>query len=314
MDLTDSWARSLRASGRSQRTLDAYLEDVDMLTLHRAGLVADRTMDRRTVAAELRVEHPIEECTRGQVEQFLIDCRERGLADATVARRYRSLQQFFRWCHEEGEIEVNPMGRMKPPKVVDRPPPIITVEEMTALLAACRGPRRPTNSGRLATFERDRDTALVTMLRWSGVRASEIMGLAVVDVNLDVETFTVTGKGGRVRTIAMLPASVEAVDRYLRTRSRHPHAAVPALWLGRKGRLGTDGLRQMLERRCADAGLDPINPHRFRHTFAHEAKVAGMSDESLMQVAGWQSAQMLQRYGRSASAERAQAEHRRIFG
>ena len=85
------------------------------------------------------------------------------------------------------------------------------------------------------------------------------------------------------------------------------------LWLGARGPLSTSGLRQMLERRCHQAGIDPINAHRIRQTFAHEAKVRGMNDDELMAVAGWTSPQMLHRYGRSAVAERARAAHRKAF-
>ena len=63
-----------------------------------------------------------------------------------------------------------------------------------------------------------------------------------------------------------------------------------------------------------DAGIEHINPHRFRHTFAHEAKSRGMSDGDLMVIAGWQSPQMLHRYGASAAADRARDSHRRLFG
>jgi integrase len=70
----------------------------------------------------------------------------------------------------------------------------------------------------------------------------------------------------------------------------------------------------MLDRRCAQAGIRHINPHLFRHTFAHEAKKRGMADEALMQIAGWRSSQMLHRYGASAAAERAREAHRKLFG
>jgi len=70
----------------------------------------------------------------------------------------------------------------------------------------------------------------------------------------------------------------------------------------------------MLRRRSEDAGIKRINAHAFRHTFAHQSKVHGMTDENIMAVAGWQSSQMLQRYGRAATEERAQAAHREMFG
>lgn len=323
MDITDSWARSLRAAGRSQRTILAYIGDADYFTLHLAGEEPDRarTTPLHDFCNELRRDHPLEDATRGDVEAFMVWCRDRGLADATVARRYRSLQQLYRWLDEEGEVDVSPMARMKPPRVVDTMPPIIPDAVMEKLLASCRGEladggqRRRNNTGtRLVEFEVRRDTAIVTMLRWSGVRSDEIMGMTVDALNLDAGVFTVIGKGSRLRNVALVAESADAADRYLRVRARHPSAKLSALWVGRKGAMTNSGLAQMLERRCADAGIEPINPHRFRHTFAHMAKVRGMTDEDLMQVAGWQSLQMLGRYGRAASAERAQASHRKLFG
>lgn len=320
MDIIDMWARSLRSSGRSQRTIDAYREDVDMLTLHRAG-VEPGTVDRFATAKELRVQHPIEDVTRGDIEEFLVWCRDvRGLADATIARRFRSLQQFFGWLNEIDETDSNTMATMKPPKVVDRPPPIISDDDVRKLLDACAGKlanggqrRRNYNGTKLVEYEVRRDTAIVQILRTSGCRAAELMNLALVDVNLDAQTFTVVGKGNRIRSIALVADSAAALDKYLLARRRHQHAGHPALWLSRKGPLSISGLAQMLRRRCEDAGIERINPHAFRHTFAHNAKVHGISDENLMAVAGWQSPQMLQRYGRAATEERAQAAHRQMF-
>jgi integrase len=195
------------------------------------------------------------------------------------------------------------MMEMRPPSVPVQPVPIIPADNMSALLVACEGKR----------FEDRRDRAIVLMLATTGVRAGEIMGLAVDDVDVRRGAFTVTGKGRRRRHIELLPRTAEALDRYLRVRRTHSSHGLSALWLGAKGRLSTSGLAQMLERRCRTAGIAPINPHRFRHTFAHKAKALDMSDGDLMAIAGWQSPQMLHRYGASAAAERARAAHRRIF-
>jgi integrase len=84
------------------------------------------------------------------------------------------------------------------------------------------------------------------------------------------------------------------------------------MWLSAKGALKDSGVAQLLARRCEQAGLPRLNPHRFRHTFSHEFRVAGGSEGDLMYLAGWSSTTMAHRYGRSAAAERARETHRRL--
>lgn len=283
--LLSSWSRTLRARNRSERTIESYTVDLRDLGIFMAPV-------------------DLTEATKAHLEGFLEHERNLGKAPATVARRYRSMQQFFNWLIDEDEITVSPMAKMKPPHVVQQPPAIFSDDSLKVLLKACEG----------RTHEHLRDTAMVRLLDTTGIRAAELMGLSVADIDLNTNTFTVTGKGNRKRIVGLLPKSAEALDRYLRVRRKHPAAVTGALWLGVKGPLQQSALNQMLERRSIAAGIPPINPHAFRHRFAHRAKSAGMSDGDLMSLAGWKSPQMLHRYGASAAAERAIDSHRRLMG
>lgn len=301
--LATSFRRHLRAGNRSPKTITAYLEAVDQLDdyLGNRGMPQD--------VASIRREH---------VEAYIEDQLSRFRA-TTALVRFKSLQQFFRWLEEEGEITASPMARMKPPKTQANPPAVLSVDEVNRLLKACSG----------LTFEARRDAAIVTLFYDTGLRLSELVTLklswevegsgmgsrpssAMGSVDLDEQIVCVLGKGNRFRGVPVGAKTVKALDRYLRARAQHPDAALPDLWLGKRGRMTQSGIQQMLRRRATDAGLPHLNPHQFRHTFAHNWLATGGAETDLLMLTGWQSRSMLERYAASTRAERARSAHRKL--
>jgi integrase len=226
---------------------------------------------------------------------------ERG-KPSTAAVRYRSLQRLFKWLSEEGEVPTDPMARMRPPAVPEVPVPVVADDDLRKLLKTCED----------RTFEDRRNVAMLRTLIESGCRLGEVAGLKVEDVDFEEDVVYVVGKGRRPRRVAFGARTGQALDKYTRLRSRRPYASLPSVWLGPKGAMTESGIAQMLERRCAQAGMDKVHPHQFRRTAAHTWLAAGGSEVSAMRNFSWRSRTMLSRNGASVADERARDEAHRL--
>jgi integrase/recombinase XerD len=185
-------------------------------------------------------------------------------AKATSAARLLSTwKRFYRWCIREGRLAVDPTLEIDAPRLPRPLPKGLTEDEVERLLAT---PDTTTPVG-------VRDRAMLEMLYATGLRVSELVGLAISDVDVDAGVVRVLGKGSKER---LVPLGEEAVD-WLR---RHAREARPALLAGRVSRdlFVTGEHARAMNRitwwrrlrayaRAADIA-QPISPHTLRHAFA----------------------------------------------
>jgi integrase len=141
-----------------------------------------------------------------------------------------------------------------------------------------------------------------------------VVSLKLAEVSIpDGVAVIYKGKGGKGRIVPFGPTTGVALDRYVRVRRAHKLAATPALWLGTRGReFRGDALYDTLKWRARRAGLEGFNPHRLRHSAAHRWLKAGGSEHGLMAVAGWSTPDMLSRYSKALSGQRAVEEARKL--
>lgn len=285
-DLLVSFQLELEAQGKAPRTVALYSQSVRLFWEWLESQGRPATIDqfnRSTVRTWLAL--------LGKTRQ-----------PQTVRTRHKGLQRFGRWCVAEGEAEADPTAGLEVAKGAAKPVPVLSDADVTRLLRSCAG----------GTFSDRRDEAMMRLLLECGIRVSELTGLTVAQVDLRERSAVVTGKGSKVRPIYFGTRTGRALDRYLRVRRVHPFADRPALFVGKRGPLTPDGVRNVMQARGQAVGIAGLHPHMFRHTFAHDWLVNGGQERDLMRLAGWSTPTMLERYGASAADARAREAARRM--
>jgi site-specific recombinase XerD len=173
-------------------------------------------------------------------------------------------------------------------------PTVLSAVQIQALLGACAG----------SAFEDLRDAALIRLFVETGLRLTEMAALEMGDIDLDSDAVYLAGTAGAPRAVPFDRPAARALERYLAARASHNRAPLPALWLGRRGRLTERGIEQAIRHRGLLAGLLTLRPHQFRHTFVQSYLASGGDRRELMRLVGWKSRQLLGRYAISEHADR----------
>lgn len=286
---------SLRAEGRADLTISRYRDAAGWF----AGWLAGEHPDVQDWA-DVKREH---------LREFFAWMRDTGYSPKYTHNIGGSIQAFYKWYSAEEDLP-DLFDLVKPPaapKLGATPPPVIVGEQLGALL-------KDAERGR--DFESRRDAALIRVFASTGGRLSEIALLGVDAVDLEAREITVVGKGAKTRVVKIDHRATRSLDRYLRVRAKHTAVVeygCTALWIGtrRRGGMTASGVRQAIQRRGERLGIH-VHPHLFRHTFAHRWLDAGGAEGDLMELAGWESTQMLRHYGRSARSARARRAYDRV--
>ena len=282
--LLPSWELTLRSERKAAQTVKSYGDGVRAFLRWCADNGHTPALDRDLVKG------------------FTADLLDSGAEASTARSRQLGVRRFSAWLAEEGEIDDDPLLGLKSPKLDHKVTPSLSDDELRLLLKACAG----------KDFRDRRDEAIVRLMAETGMRAGEVCGLEVTDVDLARGLVTVRkAKGGKARVAPFGPQVGVAIDRYLRARRGHLLADTPALWLGDRGKsLEYYGLRKALKDRADRAGLSSFHPHLLRHTAATRWLRAGGSEGGLMAVAGWSTRSMIDRYTGASASERAATEAR----
>jgi integrase/recombinase XerC len=179
-------------------------------------------------------------------------------APATINQRLVAVTRFFRWACAQGLCWENPAEEVAHLRLAPRQPKALEQTTLRKLLRAARGHLR--------------DYALVEVLAGTGLRVSELLNLKVGDVTLNERSGQVTvrkGKQGDYRVIPLTLDVRKALATYLEQGHPDPDNPAAPLWVGPHGQVGQrSSVTRLLAKYALQAGIEPINPHALRHTFA----------------------------------------------
>jgi site-specific recombinase XerD len=194
------------------------------------------------------------------------------------------------------------MDRIAMPRVPEQVLPHYKDAEIDQLLASIKG----------ADLLALRDRAIVCFFVDTGVRCQELCDLSVGDVDREARSAEiVSGKGGKGRMVAYSADVANALNRYMRKRGGWdaPGPTAPLFASKSGSRLATNGIRMLLQRRFATAGVQFRGTHAFRRTFGIGFLESGGDPVDLKTLAGWSSWSMLARYTRATATSRALRAH-----
>ena len=229
------------------------------------------------------------------------------LSNKTLLNYHIGLSALWTWATAEGLAPANIMRQVEAPR--PEKPVIVpfTRDDVRALLGACARSREFGRRGkRVSDRSRataGRDKALIYLLVDTGMRASELCELRIVDVDLRNRRARVRGKGNKER---LLPFSVDTsrvLWRYIAQERGAATMGEPVFVTHDGSALNRLALLTLLKRLGERAGVPDCHPHRFRHTFAIEYLRNGGNVLALQEMLGHTTLEMVRTYARIAQAD-----------
>lgn len=224
------------------------------------------------------------------VDRFLMDCHQ--LESSSLARRISALRSFGRFLVQRGDVDVNPVERIDPPKLPRSLPGFMTIDDVLRLV------RKAPDSDAYACW---RDGLMVRLFYATGMRISECERLNVHDLDLEGGTVQLFGKGRKMRVVPLGNRTIPLIRRYIVERKLYLDARGAssfALFLNpSRRRLTSRSIRRRVAQAVDALALDyAVSPHTLRHTFATHMLESGADIRGIQELLGHASLSTTQRY------------------
>jgi integrase/recombinase XerC len=223
------------------------------------------------------------------LREWLAGLYGRGLDVMSIRRKLAAVRGLFRFLVREGAITVNVAKLVRTPKAPKRLPEVPSPEQVNTLIDGVA-------ADKLERPHPARDRAIFELLYGCGMRASELAGLNLEDLDRTEGWLRLRGKGRKERQVPLPRQAAEALERYLEVRPvvRDERAVI----LNHHGRrLTARGLRGITKFYATYLSGDPsLHPHSFRHAYATHLLSAGADLRAIQELLGHARLSTTQKY------------------
>jgi len=281
----NAWLHYLGTEKRmAANTIDSYVRDMEQFF--------EFLFDHLAGAASLK---DLAQLNPRDFRAFLASRRRQGASNRTVARNLSAIRSLFRFLEKKGTLTNAGLSAISSPKISHSLPKPLSRDAAKRLIS----PDPVLAGASEKKWVLARDTAVLTLLYGCGLRISEALGLALEQAPLEPQhqVLSITGKGGKMRQVPVLPVAREAIARYLEL-CPHVLEAQGPLFVGVRGKRLSARVIQLAIARLRGALALPqtATPHALRHSFATHLLSAGGDLRGVQELLGHASLSTTQIY------------------
>ena len=223
----------------------------------------------------------IRNVTLGHIRTYVRHLSDKSMAANSVKRAISTIRTYHNFLLAEGKIKDNPAQLLDTPKIPQKLPNILTIEEIDTILNIIP------NDKPMAI----RDLAIFEMMYSCGLRVTELCDIKTTDILWDSDIIRVNGKGNKQRFVPIGPIARDNLKNYL--NHKRPSLAdknhnVVELFLSQNGRKLTRMMIWILLKKWTDASnlQKKVSPHTLRHSFATHLLEGGADLRSVQEMLG----------------------------
>ena len=249
------------SDGASEKLLAQFLSHLTNERRLSAHTVSGYAHDVRALL-ELAGDAALAKLQIHQMRRFVAQLHARGLDGRSLARMLSAWRGFFRYLARDHGYASNPCAGLRAPKAKKSLPQALSPDEAARLMDLGGG-----GDDDAMTV---RDRAMFELFYSSGLRLSELTGLAPGDVNFSDAVVRVTGKGSKTRVVPVGTQALAALRAWLKARASFINTDPTAMFVNAAGkRVSPRTIQARMKQWALKLGLSgELHPHMLRHSFA----------------------------------------------